>query len=78
VFSNFPLVILIVDQLDTLCGDNFENYHLLGGSLLAWVSTIAGNLTLFGSICNLIVAEESINCAKVQRVSNEMIIDCHL
>merc|ERR1711943_113127 len=26
--------------------------------LLAWVSTVAGNLTLMGSVANLIVAEE--------------------
>lgn len=32
VFSNVPLVILIVDQLDTLCGANFVGY-LLGGTI---------------------------------------------
>lgn len=71
MFSNVPLVILIVDQLDTLCGNDFENCHLLEGSILAWVSTIAANLTLFGSICNLIVAGKSMSCAKHKRVSNK-------
>ena len=71
IFSNVPLVILIVDQLDTLCGDNFVNCHLLGGAILAWVSTIAGNLTLFGSICNIIVAEKSKKCAIQANISNK-------
>ena len=71
VFSNVPLVILIVDQLDTLCGVNFVNCHLLGGAILAWVSTIAGNLTLFGSICNIIVAEKSKKCAIQANISNK-------
>ena len=70
VFSNVPLVIPIVDQLDTLCGD-FVNCHLLGGTILAWVSTIAGNLTLFGSICNIVVPEKSKKCAIQVNVSNK-------
>jgi Na+/H+ antiporter NhaD/arsenite permease-like protein len=32
---------------------------LLAWLLLAWVSTIAGNLTLIGSVANLIVAERA-------------------
>ena len=71
IFSNVPLVILIVDQLDTLCGADFINCHLLGGTILAWVSTIAGNLTLFGSICNIIVAEKSKKCAVQANISNK-------
>ena len=71
IFSNVPLVILIVDHLDTLCGVNFVNCHLLGGTLLAWVSTIAGNLTLFGSICNIIVAEKSKKCATKANIPNK-------
>ena len=71
VFSNVPLVILIVDQLDTLCGADFVNCHLLGGAILAWVSTVAGNLTLFGSICNIIVAEKSKKCAIQANISNK-------
>ena len=31
---------------------------MLSGVLLAWVSTIAGNFTLIGSVANLIVAEK--------------------
>ena len=30
---------------------------------MAWVSTIAGNLTLIGSVANLIVAEKAKSCA---------------
>lgn len=71
IFSNVPLVILIVDQLDTLCGADFINCHLLGGTILAWVSTIAGNLTLFGSICNIIVAEKSKKCAIKANIANK-------
>ena len=71
IFSNVPLVILIVDQLNTLCGADFINCHLLGGTILAWVSTIAGNLTLFGSICNIIVAEKSKKCAVQANISNK-------
>lgn len=71
IFSNVPLVILIVDQLDTLCGADFVKCHLLGGTILAWVSTIAGNLTLFGSICNLIVAEKAKQCAIKANITNK-------
>ncbi len=61
VLSNVPLVILIVDQLfDFQCGDD-KCTGQLAGVLLAWVSTIAGNFTLIGSIANLIVAEKARN-----------------
>lgn len=60
VFSNVPLVILIVNQLSTICDPHcIKNCEVLGGVLLAWVSTVSGNLTLFGSVANLIVAEKS-------------------
>ena len=59
-FSNVPLVILIVNQLSTICNPHCTtNCNVLGGVLLAWVSTISGNFTLFGSVANLIVAEKS-------------------
>lgn len=59
VFSNVPLVILIVERLSKFrCGDNNCTSQLTG-VLLAWVSTIAGNFTLIGSIANLIVAEKA-------------------
>ncbi len=61
VLSNVPLVILIVDQLfEFRCGDQNCSGQLTG-VLLAWVSTIAGNFTLIGSIANLIVAEKARN-----------------
>ena len=62
ILSNVPLVILILDELETFeCG--LEDCSQLAGVLLAWVSTIAGNLTLIGSVANLIVAEKAKSCA---------------
>lgn len=58
IFSNVPLVILIVDRIKGLCGED-ECEGPLGGLLLAWISTIAGNFTLIGSVANLIVAEKA-------------------
>ena len=59
-FSNVPLVILIINQLSTICNPSCtESCNVLGGVLLAWVSTVSGNFTLFGSVANLIVAEKS-------------------
>lgn len=63
ILSNVPLVILIMDQLFNFeCGES-KNYcsGQMTGMLLAWVSTIAGNFTLIGSIANLIVAEKGRN-----------------
>ena len=60
IFSNVPLVIIIVDHLREFCGDDLcSESNKVGPLLLAWVSTIAGNLTLIGSIANLIVAEKA-------------------
>lgn len=58
IFSNVPLTILIVNRLPDLCG-SMACKGPLGGLLLAWVATIAGNYTLIGSITNLIVAEKA-------------------
>ena len=58
IFSNVPLVILIVERISGLCGEE-ECEGPLGGLLLAWISTIAGNFTLIGSVANLIVAEKA-------------------
>ena len=60
IFSNVPLVILIVERIVGLCGDE-QCEGPLGGLLLAWISTIAGNFTLIGSVANLIVAEKARN-----------------
>lgn len=51
--SNVPLVLLAGPHLQTLGGPTPE----LGWVLLAFVSTVAGNLTLIGSVANIIVAE---------------------
>ena len=58
IFSNVPLTILIIDRLPDLCGDD-KCTGPLGGLILAWVATIAGNTSLIGSITNLIVAEKA-------------------
>ena len=58
LFSNVPLTILIVNRISDLCGDE-KCEGPLGGLLLAWISTIAGNFTLIGSVANLIVAEKA-------------------
>lgn len=61
ILSNVPLVILIMDQLFNFeCGGSNCSGQLTG-MLLAWVSTIAGNFTLIGSVANLIVAEKGRN-----------------
>lgn len=59
IFSNVPLVIIVVDELDLLCGEEKCDSTKVGGLILAWVSTVAGNLTLIGSIANLLVAEKA-------------------
>lgn len=51
VVSNVPMVVLTGPYLHTL-GDAAFGY-----TLLAYVTTVAGNLTLVGSVANLIVAE---------------------
>ncbi|MEQ1504004.1 MAG: SLC13 family permease [Myxococcota bacterium] len=51
--SNVPLVLLVGDHLAAL-GD-----PALSWPLLAFVTTVAGNLTLVGSVANVIVAEQA-------------------
>jgi Na+/H+ antiporter NhaD/arsenite permease-like protein len=51
VVSNVPFILVVQDQMSTL-----EN-PTLGWELLAMASTFAGNLTLLGSVANVIVAE---------------------
>lgn len=55
IFSNVPLTILILDRIEPV-GD-----HLNILLYLAFLATIAGNLTLFGSVANLIVAQKALN-----------------
>ena len=52
VVSNVPLVLLLAPQLAQLA----PGERPLAWALLAWVATVAGNLTLLGSVANLIVA----------------------
>ena len=61
ILSNVPLVILLIGRIKTFnCGQ--EDCSQLIGVLLAWISTIAANFTLIGSIANLIVAEKARSC----------------
>lgn len=59
VLSNVPLVILIMEELFNFqCGTERCTGQLTG-VILAWISTIAGNFTLIGSVANLIVMEKA-------------------
>jgi Na+/H+ antiporter NhaD/arsenite permease-like protein len=51
--SNVPLVLLVGEHLETL-GQPELSWPLLG-----FVTTVAGNLTLVGSVANIIVAEQA-------------------
>lgn len=51
IFSNVPLVLLVIHWVDTMSHPAFL------WLLLALTSTLSGNLTLFGSMANLIVAQ---------------------
>ena len=55
VFSNVPLTLLVLEQVPRT-GD-----HLSLILYLAFLTTIAGNLTLFGSVANLIVAQKALS-----------------
>ncbi|CAF1370772.1 unnamed protein product, partial [Didymodactylos carnosus] len=54
IFSNVPLTILVLNEVPP------DGDHLNLILYLAFVSTLAGNLTLFGSVANLIVAQKSL------------------
>lgn len=51
--SNVPFILVVRDQMATLADPR------LGWELLAMASTFAGNLTLLGSVANIIVAESA-------------------
>lgn len=65
IFNNVPLVLLVGLATSYNEADGVDRPFMssigdadLAWILLAWVSTVAGNLTLMGSVANLIVAEE--------------------
>jgi Na+/H+ antiporter NhaD/arsenite permease-like protein len=51
IVSNVPFIMVVSDEMSTLSDPK------LGWELLAMASTFAGNLTLLGSVANIIVAE---------------------
>jgi Na+/H+ antiporter NhaD/arsenite permease-like protein len=53
IVSNVPFILVVRDQMTTLVDPK------LGWELLAMASTFAGNLTLLGSVANIIVAENA-------------------
>jgi Na+/H+ antiporter NhaD/arsenite permease-like protein len=53
IVSNVPFILVVRDQMATL------THPKLGWELLAMASTFAGNLTLLGSVANIIVAENA-------------------
>ena len=53
IFCNVPLTILVLEQLKP-CAD--QQLLVLQ---LAWITTVAGNLTLFGAVANLIVSQQA-------------------
>lgn len=53
VVSNVPFILVIREQMGTLADPE------LGWELLAMAATFAGNLTLLGSVANIIVAEQA-------------------
>jgi Na+/H+ antiporter NhaD/arsenite permease-like protein len=52
--SNVPLVLLLSPKIVEMGAD-----ATLAWAELSWISTVAGNLTLLGSVANLIVAERA-------------------
>jgi Na+/H+ antiporter NhaD/arsenite permease-like protein len=53
VVTNVPFILIVKDEMDKLPD------RTLGWELLAMASTFAGNLTLLGSVANVIVAEKA-------------------
>ncbi len=60
IFSNVPLVLILSHWVKQAAHPRF--FWLL----LALTSTLAGNLTLFGSMANIIVAQASMGRAKLR------------
>jgi Na+/H+ antiporter NhaD/arsenite permease-like protein len=56
VFSNVPFVLVVGGWMPELAGNEFARVELMW-MVLALTSTLAGNLTLIGSVANIIVME---------------------
>ncbi|CAF0849236.1 unnamed protein product [Rotaria sordida] len=63
IFSNVPLTLLVLEQVPR-AGD-----HLGLVLYLSFLTTIAGNLTLFGSVANLIVTQKALTSSLKHRFS---------
>lgn len=63
ILSNVPMTILVIQQIaNFVCttGRCEESCPIpIVGLLLAWLTTLSGNITLLGSVTNLIVAEKA-------------------
>ncbi|KAL8153493.1 hypothetical protein V2J09_011253 [Rumex salicifolius] len=59
LISNVPTVLLLGSKIAESAGKVSAEYEKKAWLVLAWVSTIAGNLTLLGSAANLIVSEQA-------------------
>lgn len=59
VVSNVPTVILLGPRVAASAADTPGASAVKAWLILAWVSTVAGNLTLVGSAANLIVCEQA-------------------
>jgi len=60
VVSNVPLVLMLVPEVQSYAPED----QRLAWVLLLWVSSVAGNLTLVGSVANLVTAERAKECSK--------------
>lgn len=65
IFCNVPLTILVLEQLKPC-----EDQQLLVLQL-AWITTIAGNLTLFGAVANLLVSQQASRVVQEWREEGE-------
>lgn len=63
ILSNVPMTILVVQQIaNFVCSTGKCEVSCsipIVGLLLAWLTTLSGNITLLGSVTNLIVAEKA-------------------
>ncbi|KAJ9139866.1 hypothetical protein P3X46_030561 [Hevea brasiliensis] len=59
VISNVPIVLLLGARMAASAAFISPRYVIKAWLILAWVSTVAGNLSLLGSAANMIVSEQA-------------------